>query len=452
MSQRNFGLTIDSTTRQWGIILNSNLNITDSFSLTNQNNVDNLGLDSSWLFSFVWTGRYYKVKYRILNYLFESEQETAFYVDNTSVNYDFISNTVIKDKIDVLSINPTPDLTSSLKFDHSWQINSAVVETDGYIEPKKVKVSFYDYNNLGQITDPDLFDNIVGDNFVYFKYDTALQNYSLTSDDITSYLNEAALFDAVDKNTITDGTLFYFYDPAVDVVNYWDKTEATLKYTDQYFGHRGRSNLKFHYVHNSGDEKRIDPSKSNIIDIYVLTTSYDNAVRSWLLGNSSKPLPPTSSALEQNYAEVLNPIKAISDEMVFHPVKYKVLFGSNADINLQATFKAVRNSNRTATDNDIKTKILTAINEFFSLENWEFGQSFYFSELSTYVMNQLTPDITNFIIVPKTDVGFGSFYEVACQSDELFVSGTSISDIEVIDSITASQLKSSSTIVTTSGT
>jgi hypothetical protein len=67
-------------------------------------------------------------------------------------------------------------------------------------------------------------------------------------------------------------------------------------------------------------------------------------------------------------------------------------------------------------------------------------------------MNELTPDITNFVIVPNGNVSFGSFYEVACQSDEIFISGATASDIEVIDAITASQLKSSSSIVTTSGT
>jgi hypothetical protein len=67
-------------------------------------------------------------------------------------------------------------------------------------------------------------------------------------------------------------------------------------------------------------------------------------------------------------------------------------------------------------------------------------------------MNSLTPDISNFVIVPKNDTSFGSLYEVACQSDEIFISGVTINDIEIIDGITASQLKASSSIVTTSGT
>ena len=189
------------------------------------------------------------------------------------------------------------------------------------------------------------------------------------------------------------------------------------------------------------------------IKVDVLTKEYDTSFRQWISGNlTTEPLPSSSDQLSLSLAPLLAPIKAISDEIVFHPVKYKVLFGSKADVNLQATFKAVRNSERPTTDNDIKTRILTAINEFFALENWEFGQSFYFSELSTYVMNSLSPDITNFVVVPKSNTSFGSFYEISCQSNELFISGTSISDIEVIEGITASQLKSESSIVTTSGT
>jgi hypothetical protein len=189
------------------------------------------------------------------------------------------------------------------------------------------------------------------------------------------------------------------------------------------------------------------------MDIYVLTTGYDNAIRSWLLGNlSTEPLTPTSYELEENYSNYLEPIKAISDEIIFHSVKYKILFGSNAPTSLQAKFKAVKNANMPTTDNELKTKILAAINDFFALENWEFGQTFYFSELSTYVMNLLSPSITNFIITPKSVGSFGSLYEIACLSNEIFISSATVADIEIIDAITASQIKSVSTIVTSSGT
>jgi hypothetical protein len=512
MSQRNFGLTISADSRSWDIILNSNLNLLDSFSLDTQGNVEDAGLDSSWIIAFVWTGKNYKVRYRNLYFIFESKAETAFYVDNDSVNYDFTTNSVVKDRIDVLAVNSLPpsarqwrsgagapatnignngdyyldttkntnniyrkitgswftgnNFTGKLSSDYSWQIDGPVVESDGYVEPKKVKVSFYDYNNTGQLQDPESFATIVAPNyvdrianiidhkinFVYFKKLNDGLRYELTTG-IIPFETEADFYTYKNAlpNSVAVNDLFYFYSPSVNVVKYWSGT--TLVYTDQYFARPGRSDLNFHYVHNSGNDRRIDPSKSNIIDIYVLTTGYDNSVRSWLAGNTaSEPLPPTSYGLEQNYSASLEPIKAISDEIIFHSVKYKVLFGSNATTSLQAKFKAVRNSERPTTDNDLKTRILTAINEFFALENWDFGQSFYFSELSTYVMNQLTPDITNFVVTPKSVGSFGSLYEVACQSNEIFINGAGISDIEIIDAVTASQLKSTSAIVTTSGT
>ncbi len=453
MTQKNFGLTINAYSREWNIILNSNLDMVNPFSLLNQNNIEGLGLDASWLVSFVWTGKSYKVTYRTLNYIFESDNETAFFNDNTSVNYDFTTNSVIKDKIIVLSINSTQATnTVGLGYDHLWQIDGPIVDIDGYVDPAKVKVSFYDASNTGQILDPNSFDEIAESQFVYFKQVNSSTRYSLTTEEIFPYLNETSVPSTL-KTDEYNGRMFYFYDTSINVVKYWSSLYQQFIYTNQYYGRTGRSNIKFHYEHNSGQERRIDPSKSNIIDIYVLTTTYDNDIRSWLLGNiSTEPMPPTSQSLEQNYLPSLISIKGISDEIVFHPVKYKILFGSAAPINLQAKFKAVKNPDKITTDNDLKTRILSAINQFFALENWEFGQSFHFGELSTYVMNLLTPDITNFVIVPNTsNSSFGSLYELTCLSNELFVSGATISDIEIIDAITASQLKSSS-IITTSGT
>jgi hypothetical protein len=112
--------------------------------------------------------------------VFESDKETAFFIDESKKNYDFTTDTVIKDRIDVLSINTQPDSSSALGGDYSWQVDSAVIESDGYMEPKKVLVSFYDNNEDGQIDDPDAFENIVKTdiinpetgfigNFVYFE-------------------------------------------------------------------------------------------------------------------------------------------------------------------------------------------------------------------------------------------------------------------------------------------
>ena len=53
------------------------------------------------------------------------------------------------------------------------------------------------------------------------------------------------------------------------------------------------------------------------------------------------------------------------------------------------------------TDNDIKARVIRAINQFFSIDNWDFGDTFYFTELSTYIMNQLMPYVNLVLIVPR---------------------------------------------------
>ena len=472
--QRNFGLSFDLLSRSWNVIADSNLDLKNAFSLDYQNNVDDANRDASWMIAFTWVGTGYLVRYRLVDYIFESENQTGFFVDNNSVNYDFASATVIKDQITVLSVNTLNTTTSmALENDYIWQIDNSIVQPDGYIEPKKVKISFYDFNNSGQILDPDTFNNIVSinavnsvtgylDKFIYFQLQSDSMTYKLVDSEMfTAYPNSDAANTAISKNKIAplNGDLFYFYDSGV--VNSYSTAIANLTnpwiygaVESTYVVYPGRSNLKFQYLHNSGQETRIDPSKSNIIDVYLLVTSYDSAFRNWILNGANpltKPMPLTTANLENNYASYLEPIKAISDQMIFQSATYKPLFGSAADLNLQATFKAVQSPMSTLSSHDIITKILNAINTFFSLENWDFGQSFYFSELSTYVMNILTPDVTNFLIVPVNPKnGFGSFYEISCQTNEIFISCASASDIQVISAVTASQLNAKS-IITSSG-
>ena len=539
LAKRNFGLSFSEDTRTWYIINDTDLDISGNFSLLYQKDSSNTNRDGSWLFAFVWNGIGYDVRYRITDYIFESERDVSFYFDNTNKNFDFTKNTLVKDQVKILGTNPAPvnygnaivelastgtngsvtgfrvinkgrgyvstppvtvtggsngyflpvlkngsvenivivnpgtgynTLTSvvSIGFsetqfstlplgnDFGWQIDGNIIEADGYIEPKKVKVSFLDEYEDSQIENPDAFVDIVApnslspqtgfrDKFVYFKKNSNDLTYTISQEDITAYPKE----DDVPQSERVEGRLFYFYNNEINVVKKFSTlTESFFTLEPSYFAKPGRQGLKFHYKHNSGDDRRLDPSKTNLIDIFVLTQSYDTSYRNWLTSESgTEPLPPTSSELEENYSSVLEPIKAISDQLIYQPVKYKVLFGNQADRNLQATFKAVRNPARSTTENELKSKILAGIEQFFALENWEFGQTFFFSELSAYIMNLLTPDITNFIIVPKADVPFGSLYEIACQNNEIFINGATVNDIEIIDAITANQIKTTATIV-----
>ena len=455
-SRRNFGLSFAQDTRTWYLISDTDLDLLNPFSLLFQKDSSNTNLDASWLVAFVWNGVGYTVQYRTTEYIFESEKETAFFFDSTSRNFDFTKNTLIKDQIQILGINSLPTSSGPLGVDYVWQIEENIIESDGYIEPKKVKIAFFDELDDNQIDNPDSFINIVApdsvslqtsfqDKFVYFERSSDFKTYSIVDgNNFVAYPTQ----DSVPAESKVIDQLYYFYDPDENVVKLYDGVDFILQPT--YFAKPGRSKLKFHYKHNSGEDRRLDPSKSNIIDVYLLTGSYDTAYRNWLTsGSTVEPLAPTSSSLEENYAGVLEPIKAISDQIIYRPAKYKPLFGDKATRNLQATFKAVRNSTRSTTDNDLKSRILSAIDQFFALENWELGQTFNFSELSTYVMNLMSPDITNFIIVPRADINFGSLYEISCQSDEIFVNGASIDNIEIIDSITSTQIKTTTALTNT---
>jgi hypothetical protein len=161
----------------------------------------------------------------------------------------------------------------------------------------------------------------------------------------------------------------------------------------------------------------------------------------------------SADAMYQNFGKQINLIKSISDEVIYHPVKYKILFGDKADVKFQAVFKIVKNSNEVVNDDDVKVRVIQAINEYFALENWDFGDTFYFSELSTYVMTQLAPDIVTFIMVPdQSSQSFGSLYEIKSESDEIFISGATVFDVEIIDAVTASKLKASGSVVTATST
>lgn len=452
--QRNFGISFDRVQRSWFIIVDTNLNLNGPFDLTYQADSSNSNKDASWQVAFQWTGNSYNVLYRTVDYIFQSVQETGFYIDETRQNYDFITSNLIKDKISVLGINTAPDQSSyvPLGHDYNWQIDSAIVEPDGYVDPAKVKISFFDSNNDGQIDDPDAFVQIAAPdalnsdgyqyNFVFFKKLSDGLRYQLVDNsklNILSYPSQTSVSEPV------DGQFYYFYNP--NVIQSWSDSLKTYVLQPGYFAKPGRSGLKFHYQHNSGEERRLDPSPMNIIDLYVLSSEYDTAYRNWLQkGIGTKPQEPTSNALEEIFASYVEPVKSISDTVIYHPATYKILFGDKAEPALQATFKAVQNPTVSISSNKIASDILAAINDFFAIENWDFGQSFNFSELATYVMNVMSPYILNFVVVPKSNTVFGSLYEIAAQSNEIFISGAKLTDIVVIDSLTASQLNTTATI------
>ena len=57
-------------------------------------------------------------------------------------------------------------------------------------------------------------------------------------------------------------------------------------------------------------------------------------------------------------------------------------------------------------------------------------------------MQRMAPDIVTFLIVPEdASQTFGSLYEIKSEVDEIFISGATVDNIEIIDAVTANRLR-----------
>ena len=443
----NFGLRYDFNSSEWKIIQSQNIDLINSFSLGKGGDTSNENLDASWIVAFVRDGDQYKIRVRKMEYIFGSVSQNRFYFDKNEKAYNNLTGEIIKDTISILGINSAPNSSSPLVKDYIFEISDTIQFDDGYESINEIKLGFRDSDADGVIDDPESFVQVVGEdlrlNYLFFKESTDQYGQTIftivdTTQEPISILQKESL---VNVNDYDDGQLIYFYDSAENRIKQVDRTTNTLNLRSEYIANIGRKNVKFQYKHSASEDRRIDPSLTNIVDLFILTRSYDTDYRNYLLGNGKEPEKPNSESLRIDFGGQLSAIKSISDEVIYHPVVYKVLFGGDADLKLQATFKVVKNSNKTINDNNLKVRIVNAINEFFDINNWDFGDRFYLSELTTYIVNANAPDITNFVIVPKqSGQVFGSLFEIQAKPDEIFISGAKVDDIEIVSSITAAEI------------
>jgi|TARA_B100001094_G_scaffold328180_1_gene388019 hypothetical protein len=447
----NFGLRYDINAAQWKIIQAENLDLTTAFSLGKAGDVTSENVDASWIIAFVKDNDQYNVRVRKLDYVFGSIAQNRFYFDKNDKAYNNITGKLEKDAIKVLGINKTNTGIGSLVQDYTFEVSDTIQFDDGYESSQEIKLAFSDKDSDGVVDDPQSFENIVGTdldlNFLFFKQET--DSYGTNIFNLIDNSNDTILIaqreSQVNINDYVDGQLIYFYDANEDRVKSVNKTTNTFTLETSYKAEIGRRDLKFQYTHAASTDRRIDPSVTNIVDIFILTRAYDTSFRNYLAGVGTKPDEPTTEDLRIAFGGGLNQIKAISDEIIYHPVKYKVLFGTIAEQKVQAQFKVVKNPNKTINDNNLKVRIVNAMNTFFSINNWDFGDRFYLSELTAYVINSVSPDVTNFVILPRdpTQV-FGSLFEIQSKPDEIFVSGASVDDIEIVSSITAAEIRAGS--------
>jgi hypothetical protein len=467
---RNFGLGYDYngslaitnyTPGTWYLITQQNLSTNNTFSLTNAGNQTNSYLDQSWLVKFETINQNYTISFRGLSYNFGSVLSTRFFFYGDESIYDSRTGTVIKDFVNVLAVNTKPDSTEPLPGDIYTTIIGQPVESDGYVDDFQVLVSYRDADNDGVPDNPDFFNEIVAPDananqkLVFFQqtvdFDN-LQRYLLVTPGVVN--SDYATLDDLElvKSEWSPGQIFYAYEQVDNDGNVGVFYELSISTTNVrtliqiagWISKIGRGDLYFQYRHNSPLSTRIDPGTTNIIDLYVATQAYYTSYQNWIRDTTNTVVEPTQPTLDElNTAyQGLNDYKMISDNIVLNSVTFKPLFGQKAASNLRATIKVIRASNSTASISEIKNSVVAEMNNYFSIDKWNFGDTFYFSELSAYLHQQLGTIISSVVLVPLDPLkSFGDLYEIRSQPNEIFVNGATINNIDVIDALTSTNLR-----------
>jgi hypothetical protein len=402
------------------------------------------------------------VTYRGLNYVFASIIETRFFFDGSSKVYDSKTGKVISDFVNVLKTNSRPDSNVPLPTDIPVEIIAQPIQSDGYVNDYQVVVSYQDSDADGVADNPDFFDQIVAPNVAP---NTKLVFLQLTTDfdNLERYLPVAAgvvnssytTKDAIEliKSQFINGQIFYattdklFYELVIAVVN--GVLNRTLVPRTDFISRVGRQSLYFQYRHNSPLTNIIDPGITNIIDMYIVNQEYYTAYQNYIkdtTGTVPEPSPPTISELTTAYSG-LNDYKMVSDNIVLNSVVFKPLFGAKADPTLRAIIKVVPAPKTTASNSEIKSQVISNINNYFSIDKWDFGDSFFFSELAAYLHQQLGSIVSSVVIVPLNPLKtFGDLYEIRSAPNEIFVSAATVADVQIISALTQSEIRSQTSV------
>ena len=433
----------------------------DNSLLVNQErwSVDDVD-NNNWFVKIISNGsNIYTTQYRSLEYLFGSVSQTRFVYSENELVYDPFSGKVLQDFVNILSINTQPSSTTSLGVDYRVNVVGQQVESDGYVNNFEVEVASTDTNNTQILVDPDFFNEITGyvtgaSNIgIYAFFETVQDPLNLTklqlipSASVAYQYPTKAQVETV-KYEYPLGQLFYAYSDNKFYKSVQDTTVLTPSYIlveqTNYSVQPGRQGLSYQYRHNSNNTTRIDPATTNIIDIYVVTQAYYTAYQNYIQDSTNtipEPDMPTINDLQTAYGQ-LNDYKMLSDSIVMNSVVFKPLFGAKAAPALRATIKVIKDSTTNASDSEIRSAVLTAMNNYFNINNWNFGDTFYFSELSAYLHNECGELISSAVLVPNDPtMTFGDLYEIKCQPYEIFVNAATANDVQVIPALTPNQLQ-----------
>jgi hypothetical protein len=401
----------------------------------------------------------YSITYRSLAYFYGSVADIRFAFEINKLVYDPFSGKLLQDYVSVLPINSQPNSNSPLGREVKLTIVDQPVQSDGYINNFEVEVASIDINNNLITNDPDFFNVVTG--YQYGNSNTGIYSFFEIIQDAISLTREQLIptsrvvFIYSNKNSIDIvkyeypvGQIFYAYSEDVFYTTVENVVSLTPSYTlieqPQYLMKPGRQGLKFQYRHNSNNTTRIDPATTNIIDLYIVTQSYYTAYQNWIQDTTNtvpEPTKPSINQLSQEYGQIQD-YKMLTDSVILNSVIFKPLFGAKAVPALRATIKVIRASKTNASNSEIRSAVLTAMNNYFDINNWNFGDTFYFSELSAYLHSTVGELVSSVVLVPNDpEKSFGDLYEIKCTPYEIFVNAATSNDVQVIAALTPAELQ-----------
>jgi hypothetical protein len=435
---KTFGIGYDDDNLNWYLITDRNLNRGNVFSLEDAKDTGSTFADASWLIKFEYGNGQYTITYRGLEYYFESQNDVRFYYDNEQRFYN--NGRILTDIISVLRINGDPN-NDNLPYVNNVEFQGYEIptESDGFPDNARIKVNAIDTDFDLMSDNLQVFEDVVSptaSTLIYFeKYEDieGFMRFRVIADQ-TLVRKFTTLSSIGSLNQYDEGQIFY----VSNTDKFYVLTSSQLIESDGYKARIGRKNLNFKYVHSVPNTRRIDPSVTNLIDIYVMTKNYDTEFRNWLYLNRVPdliPLPPTDQALRQELKTLEN-VKSLTDEIVYHPVEYKVLLGEFADDNLKGKLKVVKSAKTLVSDNEIKSRIVAVVQEFFALGKFDIGETFYFTELAAYIHGRLPTLVSSVLLVPiLSSNAFGDLFQVRALGNEVLIADVTVDDIEIVSSI-----------------
>lgn len=415
-------------------------------------------------------------------------------------NYSYVYDSASNLSQDKLVVRYRSNKTK-LDQDVVWNAIQPVKYSDGYTDNRKIIVSAVDTDGDLVPDRPLQFTELVSTaDLIFFEYYTDFDGYTYSrplAGGIVDYRNEDTLsinigdeevYPGSRANTVTDLTQqrviivknSTFIEGAgsqiglnnssgklIGLVVYDFNTETLYQMvssstnpliveaivTEDYYVRNGRAagqntaliendEIIFKWSHVAPKDVRIDPSVSNVVEMLILSTGYYNEVQKYKkVPGTAWPSPPTSAELKNEFA-ALDEFKSASDTLIYRSAKFKLLFGTDAEAECQARFRIVKLQNTVLSDNEIKSRVIRAFDEYFAITNWEFGETFYFTELSSYVHQQLGSNIGSIVIIPKNTQGsFGDLFQIKAEPNQLFLNTAKVSDIEIIDKISSQTLR-----------